>query len=421
MDYTTGLPGEGRFFTARNVEAPLVNDNPRPWPPHDERPAAPAIKATPFVWRDPATFPRRRWLYGYHLIRKFISCTVAPGGVGKSSLVLVEAVAMATGRPLLGITPRERPLTVWVINLEDPLEEIERRVIAICLQYSIDPAELEGRLFLDSGRHLKMIVAETTRAGTQIAKPVVDALTAEIKARKVDALVVDPFVKAHRVPENDNGAIDTVCTVFADVADACDCAIDLVHHVRKTNGAEVTVEDGRGAVAMLGAVRSARVLNPMSAEEAEKAGGIAAREFFRVTNGKANLAPRADKSDWFRLRSVSLGNDSGGHFDDSDHVQVVETWEWPDMMEAVTVAHLRETQRLVKGGEWREAIQSKERWVGVAVAQAMGLDWRNRGHRATISTALATWYATGMLVKVRRFDNHREERTFVEVGEPATP
>ncbi len=138
-------------------------------------------------------------------------------------------------------------------------------------------------------------------------------------------------------------------------------------------------------------------------------------------NGKANLAPRADKSDWFRLRSVSLGNDSGGHFDDSDHVQVVETWEWPDMMEAVTVAHLRETQRLVKDGEWRDAIQSKERWVGVAVAQAMGLDWQNRGHRSTISTALATWYATGMLVKVRRPDNHREERTFVEVGEPATP
>ena len=378
------------------------------------------ITATAFVWRDPATFPRRRWLYSHHLIRSFISCTVAPGGVGKSSLVLVEALAMVTGRPLLGITPRERPLKVWVINLEDPQEEIERRVIAICLHYGIRPQEVEGRLFIDSGRRIKVVVAETTKAGTVIAKPVIDALTAEIKAREVDVLVLDPFVKAHRVPENDNGAIDAVCTVFADIADACDCAIDLVHHVRKTSGAEVTVEDGRGAVAMLGAVRSARVLNPMSADEAAKAGGVEAREFFRVTNGKANLAPRADKSDWYRLRSVSLGNGSGGPFDDSDHVQAVEAWEWPDMMESVTVAHLRETQRIVRTGEWREAVQSKEKWVGAAVAQAMHLDWMNKAHRATINAALASWYASGMLVKVRRLDQHREERTFVEVGEEAT-
>ena len=411
-----------KIYTSRRWTPPadddrFLDEGERLETPSQSTPAK--ISATPFVWRDPRTFPRRRWLYSYHLIRKFISCTVAPGGVGKSSLVLVEAVAMATGRSLLGITPRERPLTVWVINLEDPFEEIERRILAILILYKIDPAEIDGRLFIDSGRKLKVVVATTTRAGTMIAKPIVDALTTEIQARRIDALILDPFVKAHQVPENDNGAIDMVCTAFADIADACDCAIDLVHHVRKTNGAEVTVEDGRGAVAMLGAVRSARVLNPMSAEEAADAGGVTAREYFRVTNGKANLAPRADKSDWFRLRSVSLGNDSGGHFDDSDHVQAVETWEWPDMMASVTVSHLVETQRIVRFGEWREAVQSKEQWVGAAAAQAMQLDWQNKGHRSTINAALKTWYASGMLVKVRRPDKHREERTFVEVGEDA--
>ena len=377
------------------------------------------IIATPFVWRDPATFPRRRWLYSHHLIRSFISCTVATGGVGKSSLVLVEALAMVTGRPLLGITPRERPLRVWVINLEDPQEEIERRVIAICLHYGIQRQEVEGRLFIDSGRRIKVVVAETTKAGTVISKPVVDALTAEIKARQVDVLVLDPFVKSHRVPENDNGAIDAVCTVFADIADTCDCAIDLVHHVRKTSGAEVTVEDGRGAVAMLGAVRSARVLNPMSVDEASKAGGVEAREFFRVTNGKANLAPRADKSDWFRLRSVSLGNGSGGPFDDSDHVQAVETWQWPDIMADVTVDHLRKVQAAVAAGHWRENVQSKD-WVGLAVARVMGLDASNKAHRATIVESLKRWLASGMLVTVEGEDEKRMKRTYIEVGQLAT-
>jgi AAA domain len=59
------------------------------------------ITATPFVWRDPRMIPPRQWLYGKHYIRKFISATVAPGGLGKTSLVLVEKIAMATGKPLL--------------------------------------------------------------------------------------------------------------------------------------------------------------------------------------------------------------------------------------------------------------------------------------------------------------------------------
>lgn len=62
----------------------------------------------PFVWRDPSTMPRRDWLYGRHLIRKFVSATFAPGGVGKSALALAEAMAMASGKPLLGPRPRGR-------------------------------------------------------------------------------------------------------------------------------------------------------------------------------------------------------------------------------------------------------------------------------------------------------------------------
>jgi AAA domain len=72
----------------------------RGWVPSvnaEELQKAPRIIAfTPYVWQDPATLPMRRWLYGKHYIRKFLSATMAAGGLGKSSLVLVEAIAMAT-------------------------------------------------------------------------------------------------------------------------------------------------------------------------------------------------------------------------------------------------------------------------------------------------------------------------------------
>ena len=57
----------------------------------------------PFKWMDLSKTNPRDWLYGDILLRKFISMTVAPGGVGKSSLVAVETLAQVTGRNLLGM------------------------------------------------------------------------------------------------------------------------------------------------------------------------------------------------------------------------------------------------------------------------------------------------------------------------------
>lgn len=109
-------------------------------PPHwleTEAPARQIITATSFVWIDPAKIPRRRWLYGRHYIRNFLSATVAPGAFGKTSRIIVEALALTTGRPLLGVTPDEQ-VNVWYWTGEDPADELQRRVAAACLHYEID-------------------------------------------------------------------------------------------------------------------------------------------------------------------------------------------------------------------------------------------------------------------------------------------
>ncbi|TGN61780.1 hypothetical protein E4L95_09185 [Paracoccus liaowanqingii] len=91
--------------------------------------------------RDPAQIPPRQWLYGRHLIRGFVSLTVAPGGLGKSSLLVAEILAMAAGRPLLGDNPAH-PLRVWLWNGEDPSEELQRRIQATCLHFGIEAEDL---------------------------------------------------------------------------------------------------------------------------------------------------------------------------------------------------------------------------------------------------------------------------------------
>src|SRR5690606_30760504 len=112
----------------------------------------------PFVWRDPATMPRRQWLYGHHLIRKFVSATVSPGGVGKSALLLAEAMAMASGKALLGVKPRTR-LRVGYWNGEDPFEETERRALAAMMLHDLSADDLNGWLHLGSGRDDPLVIA----------------------------------------------------------------------------------------------------------------------------------------------------------------------------------------------------------------------------------------------------------------------
>jgi hypothetical protein len=174
-----------------------------------EAPDPSRIIAKPFVLRPTNEIPPREWLYGRHLIRKFLSTTFAPGAGGKTSLILAEALSMVTGRDLLKVGKMlTTGLRVWVWNGEDPKIEIERRLAAICKHYGITTEQLAGRLYVNSGRDTDLKIAMQDRNGTRIAKPDVEQIIAQMLARKIDVLVIDPAVSFHSVPENDNTAID---------------------------------------------------------------------------------------------------------------------------------------------------------------------------------------------------------------------
>jgi hypothetical protein len=392
-------------------------------PQSDPGPTAespPAFRARPFVWKDPHTLPMREWLLGRHLIRKYTSATVSPGGLGKSSIIIVDALALVTGRNLIGHQPHGRHRAmIW--NGEDPMDELQKRITAACLYFEIDRTEIEGRLFVNSGRDDPITVARMHRGDVVIAVPVVDALKATILANEIDVVFVDPFVSCHEVTENDNNAIDRVAKLWGRIAGETNCSIELVHHSRKTGGAEITVEDARGAVALLAAVRSARTLNGMQRDEAEKWGITDRGLYFRVDNGKANLAPPpSEGSAWFKKQSVSLGNGGsvGSIVLDGDSVGVVAAWEPPNPMDGVSVDDLRKAQAATREGRWRENSQARD-WIGKPIAYALRLDADNKADRARIKGMLAVWMKTGMFVAVTGKDDKAMDRTFIEVGESA--
>ena len=392
------------------------------------------ISPTTFHLRPACEIPPRQWLYGQHLIRGFLSLTVAPGGLGKSSMVLVEALAMAIGRPLLG-DALPQPLRVWVWNGEDPREEIERRIAAVCLKYDIQVDDIADRLMIDSGRDVPIQIATANGGGVQIAKPVTEDLIAAIRASKVDVLIVDPFVTSHTVPENDTTAMNAVVAQWRMIADATGCAIELVHHTSKAgamNADDFGVYASRGAGALIDGVRSARVLSRMRNEEAERFGiEDEPASYFRVSMGKANLAP-PEKAVWRHMVGVRLENGRDWWLD-GDTVGVCLPWTPPDAFGGVSLKDLKRVQDSI--GACEEAPKASERsadWCGFLIADVMGYDAGNglkkaeqtaaqRIARAKVRSLLTGWIKTNALTvdTIRSARDGRDVKVLV-VGEHVT-
>lgn len=372
-----------------------------------EKPAT-KLAATPFTWRDESLIPPRKWLYGRHLLRKFLSVDVAAGGVGKSSLKIGEALAMTTGRELYGKEIGDGPLRVWLYNLEDPMEETERRLHATAKHFRITPGDIGDRLFVDSGRDQPCVIAEETPNGARIATPVVDEIIRELTERQIDVLILDPFVSSHAVSENDNRAMDMVAKQWARIADICDCSINLVHHVRKQNGAEATADSARGAKALVDAARSVLVYNRMTSDEAAAANIPPEQSpfFFRTTNDKANLSP-AEKADWHRINNVDLDN--------GDKVGVACPFQWPDLFDGVSMDKIIEVQQAIGAGKYRADSRSAD-WVGNIISTTLGMDPTEDGSRKRATKMIREWMKTGTLIEVEGIDAKRNPRRFVEVG-----
>lgn len=388
-------------------------ENHAPAKPEPEGVDSGALTPKKWVWKEPTQIPPRDFIYGTHYIRKFVSAGFGAPGGGKSSKRLVEAIAMASGRAILGIKPVQK-LKVWYWNGEDPEEEIDRRIAAICMHYGIKPEDLEGYLFVNSGRDQKIILATQTRNGAMIMEPVVNALTAAINRLGIDAVILDPMVSTHRVPENDNPAIDAVVKQFADIADKTSCAIDLEHHIRKTNGNEATVDDGRGASALVGAARSIEVLNKMTPAEAEKLGLDEHWRHFSVDDGKANMSPLGERR-WFKIVSLDLGNGTKLH-PKGDNVGVVTTWTPPNPLDGVTGADFERAAKEIRSGNWKENIQAKD-WVGKPIAKSLGLNLTIKADKAKVRGLIDIWVKAASLAIVEETDpESRKKKKFVRVA-----
>ena len=279
---------------------------------------------------DGSKIPPRDWVMRERYIGAFISEIISPGGVGKSTLSLLDALSVASGNPFTGY-PVAQSGAVWMFNAEDPIDELNRRVVAAAAHHSINLKALKHKLYLSSGRKNKLILAVQTKQGVVKNSTAVKDMIEFITANKIKLFIADPLVRLHQADnENDNKSMDVVMDAFSDIAEQTGCSICLVHHSNKaasySDSKTGDANASRGASSVINAARIAHVIAPMSEEEASKFGLTPEdrRWYFRLDNAKANLQPPADGAKWYKRVSVTLPN--------GDSVGTVEAIVFKDVM-----------------------------------------------------------------------------------------
>jgi hypothetical protein len=363
------------------------------------RAPAVVVNATPYLLPDPATIPPRAWLYGGHYMRGVVTGTVAPGGFGKTTLALFEAITMARDGH-----------RVWYISGEDDRVEIDRRIAAHCKLYEI--ASLDN-LFVDDKMSFPFKIAKTGRTGPDFDQPRLLAFEAAIEKNGINVVILDPFVAFHLLSENDTAAMDALIKRLADICSHRNICIEISHHVRKPGigQVEITVYDARGAAAIVNAVRSCRVLNHMTVEEAQiaKIPADQRTRYLRVDSGKRNMAP-PEKAHWHRLMSIKIAN--------GDNVQAADVWEYPK--DDFALSDVDWIKFVLKGKSYRADSRSDE-WLGHELAAHFGRDPNLKGDVIWINKLLKRWVNDKVIAKIERKDGSRHTRTYFVLPEEPKP
>jgi hypothetical protein len=358
------------------------------------------IEPTLYIRPDPTQIEVRAWMHATHYIRGAVTGTVAPGGFGKTTLALFEALYMCN-----------EGYRVWYISGEDDKVELDRRIAAHCEQYPSH--QFTDRLFIDDKLSFPFKIAKSGRNGPEFDNAKLTAFEQAIARRKIDVVTLDPFVSFHLLSENDTAAMDTLVKRLGDIAIRCKCCIELPHHVRKPGLGqfEITVYDARGAAAIVNAVRSCRVLNQMSMIEAQQVRIPIEQRFgyIRIDSGKRNMAP-PEKARWLHLKSVQIAN--------GDWVQALEHYEFkPDMATDADEAWVR-TEMSSK--QYRADSRSPD-WFGHAVAHHFNRSAETEGDIKWINSQIRKWLnpaphrQKAVIRKVEREDEHRKKRLFFEL------
>ena len=204
-----------------------------------------------------------------------VGCLIAPGGVGKTTLMLHTAMNIVLGLDVFGETVR-KPGRVLILTAEDPRQILVARLRA-CMDGLTDPeraAVMDGVRIADvSGMGIKL--TDTVADSVMPSERTIDAMLELARQIKPVLIVIDPAVSfgvgESRVNDAEQGLVEAARRLRNEL----NCCVLYIHHSGKANARERTLDQysGRGGSAFADGSRMVLVLQNLPPDEFASATG----------------------------------------------------------------------------------------------------------------------------------------------------
>lgn len=169
------------------------------------------------------------WLVDQLWLRQGVGILGGPPKSCKSWLALDLAVSVASGTPALGRLALHERGPALLFAAEDAPPFVRERLESICRQRGLELESLD----------IFVILASTLRLESQADQ---ERLAAAVRQTRPRLLVLDPFIRLHRIDENRANEVAGVLGYLRDLQREHALAVLVVHHARKAAGPEGGVD-----------------------------------------------------------------------------------------------------------------------------------------------------------------------------------
>ena len=176
------------------------------------------------AWRLAERAEEHRWLVTGLWAEQAVGIVGGEPKCCKSFLALDLAVAVASGTPCLRRFVVPRAGRVLLFAAEDALHIVRRRLDGIASAAGIALADLD----------IQVITAPVLRLDLDSDRRSLADTVARLQPR---LLILDPFVRLHRIDENASGEVAPLLAYLRELQRRHDMAVLVVHHARKGGGA----------------------------------------------------------------------------------------------------------------------------------------------------------------------------------------
>jgi len=165
----------------------------------------------------------RRWLVTGLWAEEAVGIVGGEPKCCKSFLALDVAVSVASGTPCLRRFPVTHAGRVLLYAAEDALHIVRRRLDGICAAAGVALEAVD----------IHVITAPTLRIDTEADRSRLEETVAALRPR---LLVLDPFVRLHRIDENSSGDVAPLLAHLRELQRRHNAAVLVVHHAKKGAG-----------------------------------------------------------------------------------------------------------------------------------------------------------------------------------------